>query len=106
MRAAAYEYDIEIQGYSFTVNDYGERVSSYSTKYSEYAAKSQVNGQEDIEGDENQKVYTRREIWTIRDAGQVISTQDVLKYDEEAYDIINVEYINNRIIEITTEKKG
>ena len=106
MRAAAYEYDIEIQGYSFKVNDYGEREPMYLTKYAEYAAKSQMNGTEDIEGDENQKVYTRREVWTIRDAGQIITAQDVLWYNEEAYDIINVEYINKRIIEITTIKQG
>lgn len=108
MRASDYSYDIQIYGYSSTRNDYGEEVASYTLKYSEYAAKSQIDGREDVEGtsEEKQKVYTRREIWTIRDAGQNITTRDVLKYDGESYDIINVEIINDRIIEITTKHVG
>jgi hypothetical protein len=103
MRSSSYEYEIEIYGYSYNTNDYGERESVYALKYSEYAAKSQVNGREDVEGDENQQVYTRREVWTIRDAGQNITTLDRLKHGDDFYNIINVEIINNRIIEITTE---
>jgi hypothetical protein len=108
MRASDYSYDIEIYGYDFTSNDYGEEVPSYALKYEEYAAKSQVDGREDVEGvgEEKQKVYTRREIWTIRDAGQNITTRDELRHNGESYDIINVEIINDRIIEITTKYVG
>jgi hypothetical protein len=43
MRASDYSYDIEIYGYDFTSNDYGEEVPSYALKYEEYAAKSHFN---------------------------------------------------------------